>query len=52
MNGGVKTDLPVQVEGRVHAGTLRGMINGGGPLLKLGTMSGGIELLRRGKAEG
>ena len=49
MSGGIRTDLPVQVEGRVHGGTLRGTINGGGPLLKLGTMSGGIELLKRGE---
>jgi hypothetical protein len=49
MSGGVRTDFPVQVQGRVQAGTLRGTINGGGPLLKMETMSGGIQLLKRGE---
>ncbi len=47
MGGSVRTDLAVQVEGRVHDSSLQGTINGGGPLLKLETMGGNIELLRQ-----
>jgi hypothetical protein len=46
MGGSVSSELAVQVEGKVHPGTLRGTINGGGPLLKLETMGGSIELLK------
>ena len=47
MGGSVRTDLPVQVEGQVHDSSLRGTINGGGPLLKLETMGGNVEVLKR-----
>jgi DUF4097 and DUF4098 domain-containing protein YvlB len=46
MGGSVSSDLAVQVQGKVHAGSLKGTINGGGPLLKLETMGGGIEVLK------
>ncbi|HVM51287.1 MAG TPA: protein kinase [Candidatus Acidoferrum sp.] len=46
MSGSVNTDLPLEMHGRVKPGTFRGTINGGGPLLKLDTMSGGINVLR------
>jgi DUF4097 and DUF4098 domain-containing protein YvlB/predicted Ser/Thr protein kinase len=45
--GSVRTDLPVQVEGKVQGSMLRGTINGGGPLLKLETAGGDIEILKR-----
>ncbi len=45
--GSVKTDLPVQVEGQFHNSTLKGTINGGGPLLKLATEGGNIEVLKQ-----
>jgi DUF4097 and DUF4098 domain-containing protein YvlB len=47
MGGSVRTDLPVQVEGQVQDSSLRGTINGGGPMLKLETMGGSIEVLKR-----
>ena len=45
--GSVRTDLPVQVQGQFHDSTLKGTINGGGPLLKLETEGGNIEVLKR-----
>jgi DUF4097 and DUF4098 domain-containing protein YvlB/predicted Ser/Thr protein kinase len=45
--GSVRTDLPVQVEGQFHNSTLKGTINGGGPLLKLATEGGNIEVLKQ-----
>ena len=45
--GGVKSDLPVQVEGKADGGTLRGKINGGGPSLKLETEGGSIRVSKR-----
>lgn len=45
--GSVRTDLPVQVEGQFHDSTLKGTINGGGPLLKLETEGGSIEVLKQ-----
>jgi hypothetical protein len=46
MGGSVSSDLPVEVEGRHHDNRLQGRINGGGPVLKLETMGGNIEVLR------
>jgi serine/threonine protein kinase len=46
MGGTVRSDLPVQVEGQLHDNSLQGTINGGGPLLKLETLGGNIEVLR------
>jgi DUF4097 and DUF4098 domain-containing protein YvlB len=45
--GLVKTDLPVQVEGKRSGDKLKGTVNGGGPLLKLQTSGGDIEILKR-----
>jgi predicted Ser/Thr protein kinase len=45
--GSVRTDLPVQVQGQFHNSTLKGTINGGGPLLKLETEGGSIEVLKQ-----
>jgi predicted Ser/Thr protein kinase len=45
--GSVRTDLPVQVQGQFHNSTLKGTINGGGPLLKLATEGGNIEVLKQ-----
>lgn len=47
MGGSVRTDLPVQIEGRRHDSSLKGTINGGGPLLKLATMGGSIDVVKR-----
>ncbi len=44
--GGVKTDLPVQVDGKHSGNRLKGTINGGGPLLKVQTGAGTIQILR------
>lgn len=45
--GGVRSDLPVQVEGEADGSTLRGKLNGGGPLLKLATEGGSIHVSGR-----
>jgi DUF4097 and DUF4098 domain-containing protein YvlB len=47
MGGTVNTELPVQTEGKHQGSTLRGTINGGGPVLKLETMGGNIDVLKR-----
>lgn len=47
MGGSVRSDLPVQVEGKQHDNSLKGTINGGGPLLKMTTMGGDIDVLKR-----
>jgi DUF4097 and DUF4098 domain-containing protein YvlB len=45
--GSVKTELAVQVDGELRDNNLKGTINGGGPLLKLETEGGNIEVLTR-----
>jgi len=45
--GAVRTDLPVQIQGQFHNSALKGTINGGGPLLKLETEGGNIEVLKQ-----
>ena len=45
--GSVKTDFPVQIEGRFEGDRLKGPIHGGGPLLKLVTEGGNIQVLKR-----
>jgi TM2 domain-containing membrane protein YozV/predicted Ser/Thr protein kinase len=47
LGGTVMSDLPVQSEGQFNGGTLKGKINGGGPLLKLETMGGSIHVLQQ-----
>jgi DUF4097 and DUF4098 domain-containing protein YvlB len=47
MGGSVRTDLPVLTEGTHHDSTLKGTINGGGPLLKLETAGGNIDVLKQ-----
>lgn len=45
-SGAVNTDLPVQVDGKLSDKRLKGTVNGGGPLLKLQTGAGHIEILK------
>ena len=45
--GTTRTDLPVQIRGEQDGGSLRGTINGGGPMLKLKTEGGNIRVLKR-----
>jgi len=45
--GSVATQLPVQIEGKHHENRLHGTINGGGPTLKLHTMGGDIDIIKR-----
>ena len=45
--GSIKTDLSVQSEGQFRDGILQGTINGGGPLLKLKTKGGSVEVLKQ-----
>ncbi len=45
--GGVFTDVPVTVKGTARKSSLRGEINGGGPLITLKTSGGNIEIRER-----
>ncbi len=45
--GRTRTDLPVQIQGRLDRETLRGTLNGGGSLLTLETSGGNIRVLKR-----
>jgi hypothetical protein len=45
--GKIRTELPVQVQGKQDGGTLRGTINGGGSMLTLETDGGNIRILKR-----
>ena len=47
VGGSVRTDLPVQTEDHERGSTLRGTINGGGPLLKLETTGGSIDISKQ-----
>ena len=42
--GGVSCDLPVTVEGKLEHNRINGPVNGGGPVVKLGTSGGGIHV--------
>jgi hypothetical protein len=44
--GGVSSDFPINVTGRIDAGDMRFNIGSGGPLIKLSTHNGGIRLRR------
>jgi len=45
-DGSIDVDLPVSVEGRYSRSTLRGTLNGGGPVLRLRSGDGSIRLGR------
>jgi tRNA A-37 threonylcarbamoyl transferase component Bud32 len=47
LGGSVNSQLPVQTEGKHQGSSLHGKINGGGPLLKLQTMGGDINVTKR-----
>jgi len=42
--GGVRVDLPITVRGKISRNSIRGTLNGGGPLLSLHTSGGGASL--------
>jgi hypothetical protein len=48
VNGGIDSDFPITVQGRVQRHHLRGRIGEGGRSLEMSTVNGGIELRRRG----
>ncbi len=50
-NGSIETDFPLEIHGRFVSKSLKGTINGGGPLIELSTVNGSIEILKRGKGE-
>ena len=51
MNGGIETDFPLTVTGRVSRRSLNGTIGSGGRQLELSTVNGSIELKRAGGKE-
>jgi hypothetical protein len=42
--GGVSCDLPVTVQGKLESSRMKGPVNGGGPVVRLGTSGGGIHV--------
>jgi hypothetical protein len=42
--GGVNSDVPVTIRGRVSRNALQGDLNGGGPLLRLRSSGGGVRV--------
>jgi len=42
--GGVRCDLPVTVQGKPENDRIKGPVNGGGPVLRLGSSGGGIHV--------
>lgn len=46
-NGSIRTDLPIQIEGRITKQRVRGAINGGGRRLRLSSGNGSIEVRAR-----
>lgn len=46
VNGSIKTDSPVTIQGTVHPKHLRGKLGSGGPRLEFSTVNGGISLRR------
>ncbi len=47
VNGGVESDFPITVSGRMRPNSLRGKVGDGGPRVKLTTVNGGIQLRKR-----
>lgn len=45
--GGVRSDLPITVQGKMKRDSLRGKLNGGGPLLELHSSGGGVTIAAR-----
>jgi len=48
--GSVDSDVPVTIQGRVENDSLRGEMNGGGPLLRLRSSGGGVRIGRTSEA--
>ena len=46
-SGGIDVDFPVTVSGKIDRRSLRGAVQGGGPLLRVRTSSGGISIQKR-----
>jgi hypothetical protein len=43
--GSVNSDVPVTIQGKIERDSLRGEMNGGGPLLRLRSSGGGVRIL-------
>ena len=43
-SGGVRSDIPVEFEGKPRRNVLNGVVNGGGPRVKLRTSGGSISV--------
>jgi hypothetical protein len=44
-SGSVNSDVPVTIQGTIERDSLRGEMNGGGPLLRLRSSGGGVRIL-------
>jgi hypothetical protein len=42
--GSVRSDVPVTIQGKVETDSLRGDMNGGGPILRLRSSGGGVTI--------
>ena len=50
-NGKVRTEVPLTIEGTISKRKVRGTLGEGGPLLKLRTSNGNIDIVEAGRAE-
>jgi len=48
--GSVDSDVPITIQGKVEHDSLRGEMNGGGPLLRLRSSGGGVRIARTSEA--
>ena len=51
-NGRVRTEVPLTIEGTISKRKVRGTLGEGGPLLKLRTTNGNIDIVEGGRVEG
>lgn len=47
VNGGIRTDFPIVVQGRFDRRHIEAELNGGGPPVRLGTVNGGVSVRER-----
>ena len=47
VNGGIRTDLPIVLEGRIDRRRIEAELNGGGAPVRLATVNGGVRVRER-----